>query len=49
MQQVRIARPRRRTQRPSDTAPLVTRRCATGTEGLDELLDRIERLLRGVT
>jgi hypothetical protein len=49
MQQLRIARPRRRTQRRTETAPLVTGPSAAGMVELDELLDRIERLLRGVT
>jgi hypothetical protein len=49
MQQFRIARERRRTQRPVHIAPLDTGPSTTVMGELDELLDRIEWLLRGVT
>ena len=45
MQQVRIARPTRRTQRRTEPAPLVATPGTPGTQEIDELLARIEQLL----
>ena len=45
MHQVRIARPRRRTQRPAEPAPLVATPDSADLHEVDDLLERIEQVL----